>query len=310
MQRPIVHQETGPAASEPETERLPHPVLVIRASRDYSRKALFSHLDQIAEEFPADLRQRGIHRNWNAYRYVLTQISGLLESLPSSPGKYLDLGSGAGVIPLVMAEAGLQVSVMDTWKEYAEEADNLMGNFAQFAARFDRHGVQWTNHDIGETPLPFSPDSFDLITLFDVFEHLPAPRNVLEEIHRLLRPGGLLLVTLPNVANLRNRLRLLLGRSPHADSIKTWFEPVFFGHYREMTIGEMKETLSRFGFSVAASKYTEAMHWNTRFPDGRWGKHFRLNSMHQLAKLVYFGAVGAIPSFRYQLFVAGRKRGE
>jgi SAM-dependent methyltransferase len=310
MQRPIVQLESCPRVSEPEPTRGPSPVAAIGTSHGHSRKTLFAHLDQIAEEFPAAVRQRGIHRNWNAYRYALTQLSGLMESLASSPGKYLDLGSGAGVIPLVMAKAGLQVSVMDTWSEYAEEADNLMGNFAQFAARFNKHGVQWTKHDIAQTPLPFSSDSFDLITLFDVFEHLPAPRNVLEEIHRLLRPGGLLLVTLPNVANLRNRLRLMLGRSPHADSIKTWFEPVFFGHYREMTMHEMKETLSRFGFSVVASKYTEAMHWNTRCPDGRWGKYYRLNSMHQMAKLLYLSAASAIPSFRFQLFVAGRKKGE
>jgi predicted SAM-dependent methyltransferase len=140
-------------------------------------------------------------------------------------------------------------------------------------------------------------------------EHLSRPRNVLEEVHRLLRPGGLLLVTLPNVANLRNRLRLTLGRSPHPDSINTWFGPAFSGHYREMTMQEVNETFSTFGFSVAVSKYTEAMHWNTRFPDGRWGEYFRPNSMHQFAKLLYICVASAIPSFRYQLFVAGRKRG-
>ena len=279
----------------------------VSTNPDYSRATLFADLEKVADEFPAAVRQRGINRNWNEYRFVIAQLSHLFELQPRSPVDYLDLGSGAGVIPLVMAMAGLQVTVMDTWNEYAEDLDNLMGNFAQFAVRFNKYGMHWTRHDISQTPLPLSSNSFDMISLFAVLEHLPRPRKVLEEVHRLLRPGGLLLVTLPNVANLRNRLRLMLGRSPHADSIKTWFEPVFFGHYREMTLHELKETLSGFGFSVVAAEYTNSCHWNTRFPDGYWGKRYRLNSMHQLAKLLYLCATSAVPSFRYELFVAGKK---
>jgi len=268
---------------------------------------MFACLDRVANEFPQAVRQRGINRNWSEYRYVLAQLSRLLESEPERPQDYLDLGSGAGVIPLVMARAGLSVTAVDTWDEYVEEMDNLMGSFAQFAARFDRHGVRWAKHDIARAPLPFSAHSFDLISLFAVLEHLPRPRNVFEEVRRLLRPGGIVLLTLPNVANLRNRLRLALGRSPHADSIATWFQPAFSGHYREMTMQEVREALGSFGFCVLAAEYTNSCHWNTRFPDGRWGKHYRLNSMHQLAKLFYLCVTQVVPGFRYELLVAARK---
>lgn len=45
--------------------------------------------------------------------------------------------------------------------------------------------------------LPFSESSFDLITLLDVLEHLDEDENALQALHRLLKPGGFLLITVP-----------------------------------------------------------------------------------------------------------------
>ncbi|HJW95460.1 MAG TPA: class I SAM-dependent methyltransferase [Thermoanaerobaculia bacterium] len=45
--------------------------------------------------------------------------------------------------------------------------------------------------------LPFATDSFDIVLLFDVFEHLPHPSDVGREVMRVLRPGGVCLVTTP-----------------------------------------------------------------------------------------------------------------
>jgi SAM-dependent methyltransferase len=276
-----------------------------RANCDVS--TLWSGLDHVVEEFPDDIKQRGINRNWHGYRFVLRQLSRLLQSNPVGVSDYLDLGSGAGVIPLVMASTGLNVHAIDTWDEYADEFNNLMGRFAQFTARFDKYGVQWTKHNIMRTPFAYPAQSFDLISLFDVLEHLPRPRTVLEEVHRLLRPNGLVVITLPNVANLRNRLRHVIGRTPHADDISQWLAPDFFGHYREMTMGELKETLSRFGFSVMTARYSSMCHWNTRLPNGRWQRNYQVNSLHQWAKLCYLLVTAAVPSFRYEMLIAGRK---
>jgi SAM-dependent methyltransferase len=274
---------------------------------NYEREALFSHLEGIANDFPAAVRQRGINRNWNKYKFVLTEMSHVSDLLPKGAGTYLDLGSGAGIVPLVMAQAGLSVNVIDTWTEYADELDNLMGSFPQFKARFEKYGIDWKKHDISQTPLPFSPQSFDVVSLFDVLEHLPRPAKVIGEIYRLLRPGGLFFLTLPNVANLRNRLRLLLGRSPHPDPIENWFAPAFFGHYREMTMNELRRALPDFGFSIVHAKYTSACHWNTRLRGGGWSRDYRVSSIHQIAKLSYLMLTYAVPSFRYELFLTLRK---
>jgi SAM-dependent methyltransferase len=274
---------------------------------DLRAQSLLSWLDQIANEFSGEVRQRGINRNWNDYRYILTRLADIFHAEGASPADYLDLGSGAGVIPLVMALAGLRVTAVDTWTEYAAELDNLMGTREQFMARFDRLGVRWTDHDILRPPLPFSSQSFDMISLFAVLEHLPRPAIVLEEVCRLLRPHGLLVITVPNAANLRNRLRLLVGRSPHPDDIESWFGPRFFGHYREMTMPELTRVLCRSGFSIVTAQHTSACHWNTRLPCGQWDKNFRVTSLHQLAKLFYLLLTFAVPGFRYEIFVVARK---
>jgi SAM-dependent methyltransferase len=289
--------ETQPVASAVQRPQL----------RDVSANSLLSYLEQVAEDFPDEVRPRGIHRNWNDYRFLLRQISVLMRSSAVIPTDYLDLGSGAAVIPSVMALAGLRVTAVDTWAEYAAELDNLMGTREQFAARFNRLGVRWTEHDILKPPLPFPSLSFDMISLFAVLEHLPRPAIALAETVRLLRPGGLLLVTIPNVANLRNRLRLLIGQSPHADSIDDWFGPTFFGHYREMTLAELTRILRRSGFSIVSAQMTNACHWNTRLEGGRWGKDFGLTSAPQAAKLLYLLVTSFVPGLRYEIFVAARK---
>lgn len=155
-------------------------------------------------------------------------------------------------------------------------------------------------------PLPLDSNCYDLVSLFDVLEHIPRPQHLLREAHRLLRPGGLLVIKVPNAANLRNRLRLFLGKSPHPDPIEDWFSDRFFGHYREMTAAEFRRGLPGFGFEITRLKYTSACHWNTRSSD-EFDSRFRINSMFQLAKLAYFGATAMVPAFRYEILVTARK---
>ena len=80
-------------------------------------------------------------------------------------------------------------------------------------SRFDRSGIQWIQWNLLSHPLPLDSNCYDLVSLFDVLEHIPRPQHLLREAHRLLRPGGLLVIKVPNAANLRNRLRLFLQKA-------------------------------------------------------------------------------------------------
>lgn len=264
--------------------------------------SLVVNLSDVCGEFRPEIRQRGINRSLQAYRFLLRELGQFL----ASGNDYLDLGAGAGVIPLVLSRFGLHVTVMDTWDEYDPEKNNQMGNSKEFTSRFDRAGIQWIRWNLMSHPLPLAADCYDLVSLFDVLEHIPRPHLLLKEVHRLLRPRGLLVIKVPNAANLRNRLRLLWGKSPHPDPIEDWFSDRFFGHYREMTAVEFRRGLPGFGFDVAELKYSSACHWNTR-TSNEFDCRFRINSLRQFAKLVYFGATSIVPSLRYEILVIARK---
>jgi len=109
----------------------------------------------------------------------------------AKPGRVLDVGCASGFFMEAATEAG--------WEAYGVELSGFAAELAR--SRFGdrvRHG---TLEEAGY------PDAFfDVVTLFDLLEHVPDPRSFLAEVRRVLRPGGRLLLVLPNAASLSARL--------------------------------------------------------------------------------------------------------
>lgn len=109
-------------------------------------------------------------------------------------GRLLDIGSHVGTFLMVARDAGYEVAGVEPsgWAtEYARSVHGLdvrAGSLAQVG---------------------FADESFDIVTLWDVIEHLTDPVAELEQINRVLRPGGLFALTTMNVAALLPRV---LGR--------------------------------------------------------------------------------------------------
>ncbi len=68
--------------------------------------------------------------------------------------------------------------------------------------------------EIGEAALPFESNSFDLVLMAEVLEHVVKPDRALDEVRRVLRPRGYLVLSTPNLACLPNRVLLALGIQP------------------------------------------------------------------------------------------------
>jgi SAM-dependent methyltransferase len=68
-----------------------------------------------------------------------------------------------------------------------------------------------------EEPLPFEGSSFDAVVAGELFEHLQFPEALVAEIRRVLRPGGVLVGSVPNAFRVQSRLRFLRGRPPEDD---------------------------------------------------------------------------------------------
>jgi len=104
--------------------------------------------------------------------------------------------------------------------------------------------------NIERDPFPFPDDAFDLVLCMEVLEHLGySPSHMLAEAHRVLRPGGLLLVTVPNFINLKRTVNMVFNRL-------TEFPYSGYGiygrHQREYAPFEVRRLLEACHFDVAA----------------------------------------------------------
>lgn len=111
-------------------------------------------------------------------------------------------------------------------------------------------GFQAQVVDLNGEPLPFPDEYFDGITILAVLEHIFDPYAVIREIHRVLRPGGELVLDVPNAASLTNRTRILLGRVPVTSTDAGWDG----GHLHYFTKHALDRFLQSEGFNILARK--------------------------------------------------------
>lgn len=116
------------------------------------------------------------------------------------PLKIMDMGCGRGFFIKAMAEryraAGWPV------------AESLLGidvDLSGYAAQ----EVPSAQVDINR-PLPYGDAGFDVVVAIEVFEHTRAPYLLMEEVLRILKPGGILIMSVPNVMHMASRLTYLL----------------------------------------------------------------------------------------------------
>lgn len=107
-----------------------------------------------------------------------------------------------------------------------------------------------------EAAFPWPDASFDVVLFCEIIEHLLRdPVAVLREIRRVLRPGGTLIMTTPNVARLENVVRLVEG----ANIYDAYSAYPYGRHVREYTRHELVSLLGFMGFEVQ-SHYTADAH--------------------------------------------------
>ncbi len=87
------------------------------------------------------------------------------------------------------------------------------------------------------------------LVMGELIEHVYDPRVLLGECRRVLRPGGVLVLTTPNLAGLQDRWRFLLGRSPrHVDAL----HPYLRLHIRPFTASSLRAVLDDASFRLVA----------------------------------------------------------
>ena len=162
---------------------------------------------------------------------IRREILGLLRDVRRDCGRplsVLDIGCWDGETTAAYREvlggdaAGLEV--------YPEQAD-----------RARARGIEVVDADLEMARLPWADAHFDVVVANQVFEHLKNVWLPMSEIARVLKPGGHLVFSVPNLASLHNRVMLAAGYQP--SSIRT-----FGPHVRGFTYRQAREFVEFAGF--------------------------------------------------------------
>ena len=162
---------------------------------------------------------------------------------------WLDLG-GFGLEPLLLRAAGVPFA----GEVVSFEGDRL--GLDANAALTDvvaamRHEVVVRQLDLERAPLPCADRSQQVVTCFEVLEHLKFdPRSMLREIRRVLAPDGVLWLTTPNILSTRSTVRGLLGKNPHENPRYHADPRAGVIHPKEYAPYELRELATGCGFEV------------------------------------------------------------
>lgn len=296
----------------------------------WSRRELKAVLDDVFNNMPREWTAKEGAEGYLRYAYYLGTLARCAGEIAEErsgvrarrPVDLLEIGISMGVVAYGCSVMGMHVTGVDNQKNRNHPVHRRLR---------EKFAVTYEDCDALTDRLPFADASFDLVNSNDMIEHLHgSPKRMLAESHRVLRRGGRIVVTTPNLAALHNRVSLLLGGSVH-NSIQNWYHdphwlrPPFTGHVREYTGGELRYMLREAGFedvrlrphdvlpgSVGAPPADAAQLDYSGFFSYLGGlpfrdREFRLRSLRDAAYLAHRLVTAPFPGMRCDLLAVARK---
>jgi len=159
---------------------------------------------------------------WLVRRVGARQARSLLDGVPAG-GRVLDVGCGRGVLLRAVAQAGYEAHGVEMSAAAAKGVDAFAT--LRIAPRLAAAG--------------YAAELFDAVIVWHVLEHLRDPRGAIDEAYRILRPGGRLVVAVPNFASAQ-------ARWAGAD----WFHLDLPRHLHHFRLDGLERMLEGCGFGV------------------------------------------------------------
>jgi len=243
-------------------------------------------VERIDAEFPfPGYVVRGVH---HGMAHIVPEVARHVRA--GGTPRLLDIGCGPADKTAVFQALGFECCGVDEMGDpWHRRGDNL----ARIQAFARDHGVRFHVQE-GTHDIPFPQGSFDVVTIFDVIEHLhESPRELLNAAGEQLKTGGLLAIATPNAVNLRKRLSVLFGRTNYPSVDQFYLSPQGWrGHVREYTLGELARVCASAGFTVESATTYEGNAYDLL-------RGAKLRAYLALSKLV--------PTLRSALLVVARK---
>lgn len=197
-----------------------------------------------------------LENHWPENRARVRRIvAALLQRYPGGAGRVLDVGCFNGYISLLARLVGFEVTGSDAL------------GYSDRDLIFEKFGIDFISANLNDSqPFAAVPSaSLDAVIFAEILEHiLNHPLGVLQDLARILKPGGLLLLTTPNPSTAANAARILLDR-PTLWGTPSFGEVQKFDalssirqadiHYREYRTCEVRDLLAKAGFQVRELGY-------------------------------------------------------
>ena len=206
-------------------------------------------ISEIKEIFPFD----GYMDNANeSYKNIAKSVMDYIK--PGS--KILDLGCGPAEKPAILQNLGYKCTgyddLSDEWHNLDDNKKKII-NFTKAA----KVKLIISNEESNE----LKRESFDMLMSNDMIEHLhDSPRILLNKFLQYLKPGGYLLITVPNAVNIRKRISVLRGRTNLPDFYTYFWSPgKWRGHIREYVKNDLYLLSEYLGLDIRKIKGCDHM---------------------------------------------------
>lgn len=206
-------------------------------------------LEQYLKDF--DFFERHVHGQWEGNLYAKTHSRRFYETLRFLPqltpnARVLELGALPYYFTILMQRfTGI---LPDTLSFFEFEESAATKHTVQNVNTGERYEFNYQAVNIETDIFPFADDTYDLVLCCEILEHLLInPSHMLYEAHRVLRPGGQILITTPNVLRWGNLWALVRGSNIYD---RYHGNGIYGRHNREYAPTEVGELLQTNGYQV------------------------------------------------------------
>ncbi len=191
--------------------------------------------------------ERKEYFNFHYWRFADT----LRECAQWKGGRVLDIGVVPGHMAMALRRLGCEVHGIT---DHESHGSGRFGN-DNLAVRWAEENITLHRAIVDRESLPLQDNFFDGVLFTEILEHLVYdPRPLVQEIFRVLKPGGEVVVSTPNAARIGNRLKALMGHNINPQPHHFYFPNPYMRHNREYTLQEVVDLFSP-PFRLLRAKY-------------------------------------------------------